>query len=138
MVDFDGRNRYPNDDIWLTDGYGDYVRHYLRAMASAPELAPRGQDHLLRSTSVVKRIVYGRGRVEYETAEPASQELLRIAFEPARVAAGGQELRRLEQLSDLGSREGYTFDLKGDSPGVLRIAHRLSGQVSVERAKNIP
>ena len=39
-VDADGKNRYPNDDIWLTDGYGDYVRHYLRAMASFPELAP--------------------------------------------------------------------------------------------------
>ncbi|HYW95699.1 MAG TPA: hypothetical protein VE870_08935, partial [Bacteroidales bacterium] len=24
----DGRNRYIRDDIWLTDGYGDYVRHY--------------------------------------------------------------------------------------------------------------
>ena len=23
-VNDDGRNRYPNDDIWLTDGYGDY------------------------------------------------------------------------------------------------------------------
>ena len=24
-VDFDGKNRYPGDDIWLTDGYGDFV-----------------------------------------------------------------------------------------------------------------
>ncbi len=23
-VNDDGRDRYPNDDIWLTDGYGDY------------------------------------------------------------------------------------------------------------------
>ena len=40
MVAEDGRNRYPYDMVWLTDGYGDYVRHYLRAMAAAPELAP--------------------------------------------------------------------------------------------------
>ncbi len=38
MVNDDGRNRYPNDENWLTDGYGDYVRHYLRAMAADPAL----------------------------------------------------------------------------------------------------
>ena len=49
MVDNDGKNRYPRDDIWLTDGYGDYVRHYLRSMAAQPELAPDDQNHLLRT-----------------------------------------------------------------------------------------
>src|ERR1039458_4544994 len=57
-VNDDGRNRYPNDDIWLTDGYGDSVRNYLRAMASMPELAPDDQNHLLRTTSVVQEIKY--------------------------------------------------------------------------------
>jgi hypothetical protein len=40
MVDVDGKNRYMQDENWLTDGYGDYVRHYLRSMAAMPELAP--------------------------------------------------------------------------------------------------
>src|SRR5690606_41995709 len=31
MVDTDGKNFYPTNAIWMTDGYGDYVRHYLRA-----------------------------------------------------------------------------------------------------------
>lgn len=35
MVDDNGKNRYPNDDIWLTDGYGDYGR-------ISRELAKRG------------------------------------------------------------------------------------------------
>ena len=59
MVDSDGKNFYPRDDIWLTDGYGDYVRHYLRAMASQPELAPDDQNHLLRTSSVIQSISYG-------------------------------------------------------------------------------
>jgi len=42
-IDTDGKNRYIRDDIWLTDGYSDYIRHYLRAMASTPELAPEDQ-----------------------------------------------------------------------------------------------
>lgn len=41
MVDTDGKNFYPTNAIWMTDGYGDYVRHYLRAMAAVPQLAPR-------------------------------------------------------------------------------------------------
>jgi hypothetical protein len=39
-VDSDGNSIYPNGNIWMTDGYGDLVRHYPRAMAAAPELAP--------------------------------------------------------------------------------------------------
>jgi hypothetical protein len=62
MVDTDGKNRYYRDDIWLTDGYGDYVRHYLHAMAAAPELAPADQNHLLRTSSVVRSIDYGPRR----------------------------------------------------------------------------
>ncbi len=64
MVDVDGKNRYPKNDIWLTGGYGDYVRHYLRAMAAAPELAPAG-NHLLRSSSVVTAIQYGEQDIRY-------------------------------------------------------------------------
>ena len=37
-IDNDGKNRYVRDDIWLTDGYADYIRHYLHAMASAPRI----------------------------------------------------------------------------------------------------
>ncbi len=57
MVNDDGRNQYPQDENWLTDGYGDYVRHYLRSMADAPELAPY-ENHLLSSTSVVQQAMY--------------------------------------------------------------------------------
>ena len=61
MVDENGRNMYPavtranasragaGAGHWLTDGYGDYARHYLRAMASLPSLAPENQNHLLRT-----------------------------------------------------------------------------------------
>ena len=54
MVNNDGRNRYPNDANWLTDGYGDYIRHFLGAMAAVPELAPSDEGHILCSTSVIQ------------------------------------------------------------------------------------
>lgn len=131
MVGDYGNNRYPMDDIWLTDGYGDYVRHYLRSMAAAPELSPKDQNHILRSSSEVTRVAYSADSVSYETFDPASQELLRIAFKPAGIRAGAVALPRLTRRSDLDHSEGYTFEAPGDVPGVLRIRHDRSSLVEI-------
>ncbi len=88
-VDTDGKNRYIRDDNWLTDGYGDYVRHYLRAMASAPELAPEDQNHLLRTSSVVQSIDYGPGSIRYTKFDSASTEEFKLgAWKPKSVRGG--------------------------------------------------
>jgi len=88
-VNDDGKNRYPTDDIWLTDGYGDYVRHYLRAMASMPELAPDDQNHLLRTSSVIQKIVYESGGITYWKFDVRSEERLKLgAGVPVRVDGG--------------------------------------------------
>lgn len=88
-VDTDGKNRYPRDDIWLTDGYGDYVRHYLRTMASFPELAPVDQNHLLRTTSVIRNIEYGPRRIHYTKFDARSVERFKLgAFRPKSCKGG--------------------------------------------------
>jgi len=92
MVDTDGKNRYPRDDIWLTDGYGDYVRHYLRAMASAPELAPDDRNHLLRTSSVVQSIEYGELSISYRKFDADSTERFKMgAWAPRSVVGGAME-----------------------------------------------
>jgi len=88
-VDVDGKNRYPRDDIWLTDGYGDYVRHYLRAMASAPELAPDDQNHLLRTSSVCKSIDYTPSQIVYTKFDAASTELFKLGGARPKSVEGG-------------------------------------------------
>jgi hypothetical protein len=91
-VDTDGKNRYIRDDIWLTDGYGDYVRHYLRAMASAPELASENQNHLLRSSSVLNSIQYGQDSITYTKFDPSSiEELKMAAWQPKSIRGGKME-----------------------------------------------
>ena len=89
MVDVDGKNRYPRDDIWLTDGYGDYVRHYLRAMASFPELAPDDQNHLLRTTSVIQTISYASDAITYTKFDSTSIERLKLGAWPPKSVTGG-------------------------------------------------
>jgi hypothetical protein len=92
MVDTDGKNRYPRDDIWLTDGYGDYVRHYLRAMAAQPELAPDDQNHLLRTSSTIQSISYGTDKITYTKFDARSNERLKMgAWAPAHVRGGSMK-----------------------------------------------
>jgi hypothetical protein len=92
MVDTDGKNRYPRDDVWLTDGYGDYVRHYLRAMAAQPELAPKDQNHLLRTSSAIQSISYGGDRITYTKFDAHSRERLKLGqWTPARVRGGAMK-----------------------------------------------
>lgn len=132
MVDFDGKNRYPYDEIWLTDGYGDYVRHFLRAMAAAPGLAPDNQDHLLRTSSVITNIDYQAGRIEYHTYDAQSQEKLKITtFSPLSVTANGIPLPRLYSLAALDNQEGYTLGLPGDLPTVMRVRHDLGTTIVI-------
>lgn len=88
-VDVDGKNRYPRDDIWLTDGYGDYVRHYLRAMTSAPELAPDDENHLLRTSSVVQSITYEPDRITYTKFDTNSVELFKLGAALPKSVSGG-------------------------------------------------
>jgi hypothetical protein len=88
-VNVDGANRFPNDDVWLTDGYGDYVRHYLRAMAEAPELAPNDQNHLLRTSSVIQSISYAPDKITYTKFDAVSTELLKLGNAVPKSVAGG-------------------------------------------------
>jgi len=88
-IDNDGKNRYIRDDIWLTDGYGDYIRHYLRAMAAAPELAPDDQNHLLRSSSVIQEILYQPTRISYRKFDAHSNERFKIGQNKPVSAKGG-------------------------------------------------
>jgi hypothetical protein len=131
MVDMDGKNRYPNDDIWLTDGYGDYLRHYLRAMAAMPELAPSTQNHLLRSSSVIREIEYSSETIAYRTFDPISRERFRISFRPSSVTLVGNRLRPVTALHDLETQDGFYYEKAGAAKGLLEVKHSSTGPVVV-------
>jgi len=129
MVDDDGKNWYPNfelQEIWWTDGYGDYVRHYLRAMGAAPELAPPGQNHLLRTTSVCRQIEYQPRRIRFETFDDSGSEVLRLASKPTAVRCGGKALSQREEAG----AEGWTWQPLS-SGGVCRLTRKGSDRVEI-------
>lgn len=142
MVDSDGKNRYPRDENWLTDGYGDYVRHYLRAMAADPKLAPFNQDHILSSTSVIQLANY-RGLINkflvpvvrkdsdhsvvyYQTYDSKGQEVLRLTKKPSTVMLDKIALKDLKGETG----EGYTWQPLSRG-GILTISREHGNRVTV-------
>jgi hypothetical protein len=113
-----------NPPCWFTDGHGDYVRHFLLGMGAFPEWAPAGENHLLRSSTVVRSVSYEPSLIRYSTFDLAGTQTLRVWGRPVDVSAGGRSLPR---RSDLG-QEGWTFD---DATGVLRIRHEAGNEIRI-------
>jgi hypothetical protein len=143
MVADDGRNCYPRDEIWLTDSYGDYVRHFLRSMAFSPELAPSDQNKLISSTSVVQLMEYSRNLnkflvpdvpantakstlIHYVTYDRSSVETIRMTFKPSSVRMGRKEIPESDDFKS----EGWSWkSLK--SGGILTVRHLTGNNIVV-------
>jgi hypothetical protein len=125
-VDSDGRNRYIRDDIWLTDGYGDYVRHYLRAMAAMPELAPADKNRLLGSSSVVRSVRYLANRIEYITWDNSANEVLRLISKPKSLTVNDREINQETNTQ----KEGWNWQplQKG---GILKVNHNSGNTINI-------
>jgi len=87
------------DSYWFDDGYGDHIRNYLWGLGAIPEFAPDGENHLLRSSSVVTEVEYGAKRIHYRTFDSAGRETLRTNFRPTRVLANGKSLTSGETMN---------------------------------------
>ncbi len=115
------------NQCWFTDGYFDYVPHFIDGMAAMPELAPADADHMLRSTSVIQKIDYQPYRVSYLAFDATGSQTLRLTFEPREVLASGTPLSHQE---DLGDQPGWTFDSRSN---VLRVRAGTGNVVIVGR-----
>ena len=115
-----------NEGWWFTDGYGDYTRHFLVAMAAVPEWAPPGELHLLRSSSVVTHIEYERNRASWSTFSKDATDTLRAPSRPTSVTAAGAVLK--EQPS----RDGeYAVRPLASGDVLVRVHHAAEGPVVV-------
>ena len=109
---------------WWSDCYGEATRMYYYGMAAVPEWAPPGENHLLRSSSVVKSITYTNSGVSYTTWDPASTEVFRLSSVPGEVLENGIPLPRRADLA----QPGWTYDANS---GVLRVRHESATQIEV-------
>jgi hypothetical protein len=118
FADRDGRisccGRRPQNTYWFSDGYADYLRSFNWGMALLPELAPKRQNHLLGSSSVVRAVSYGRNRVSYSTFAESAGEVLRLRFRPSRVTGGEM-----------------TVEPAGGGDYVVRVRHEHARRITV-------
>lgn len=76
------------EGYWFSDGYGDYLPHFLDGMAAVPAWAPSNENHLLRASSVLKSIRYGEHTIAYEAFDATGTEELRLAAAPVSIVGG--------------------------------------------------
>ena len=114
LGEFAGNQALLDLPVWLTDGYGDYVRHFLWAMAAAPETAPRDEEHILSSTSVIQEVDYApipdkyygddlgntdhkTIRVFYKTYDKSGTEQLRLSEKPSSILLDHKPAKELDK-----------------------------------------
>jgi hypothetical protein len=110
---------------WFEDGYADAGRSFLWAMGAVPDFAPAGQDHILRSSSVVQKVKYGTHSIDFHTFDRSGTSVLRLSFKPTRITSGTTALTEKKELND----DGYT--LRPLSVGDYEVHLRYSGSNDV-------
>ncbi len=109
------------DEWWFATGYGDYVRNFMTALGAMPELAPLGESHIVRSSSMIQSVLYEPLKVTYRTFHDNSVETVRVAFTPTHVSVNGASLPFAG--GTLGDGEGYTTQDLGHGDFAMRIRH---------------
>ena len=116
---------------WFSDGYGDYMRHFQRGMASVPEWAPVQEPHLLGSSSIVREVHYGANQISYLTFDKSSHEILKLPAAPSSVRAGTTKLPRVDNIA--GHDEGYSVEALDGGGFAVRVKHKNAARIRVIR-----
>lgn len=117
---------------WFKIAHPMALKHVLNAIAWQPEtFGAARENHIVRSTRTVSHVEYAPGKIAYRTHDAPKNNItvLRLAFEPARVTAGGRSLPRRD---DLVSRNGYTVQPLDDGDFLVTIRHDNRDSVVVE------
>jgi hypothetical protein len=130
-------NPLNNYRIWYTDGYADYIRHYMSAIGDLPEWAPAGEPHLVHSTAVVNNISYGAGNVTYSVfpgsiVDGESVETLRLPVLPSDVTLGGTPVPHFTSFSIAPTGNAYVVEqVDGSGDMIVRVRHNGAAPISI-------
>ena len=111
---------------WFSDGYSDYVRHFADAMAAVPEWAPKGENHLLSSTSAVQNIKYEPNEISFSTFDNESKVILRTKSKPKSIRVNGVTLQFEKVLGE----NSWTWMPLADG-GVLRLNYSKGNKIVI-------
>jgi hypothetical protein len=116
---------------WFNLAHPWPLRAAMEMLAWQPEWFGAGREnHIMRSTSVVSTVRYGKGRIAYQTFDAAApcEDVLRLAFVPKAVTADGQPLKLAPELA----QNGYTVRPLANGDCLVTIRHDSCRAVLVE------
>lgn len=117
-----------HNPYWFSDGYADYLRHFSWTMSALPELAPIGESHILRSTSVIQKVTYRPNRVTYKTFDSAGTQVLRLNFKPSKISVGNASLSERTDLKE----PGFTIEPATQGDFIVRVRQAGGNDVVIE------
>jgi hypothetical protein len=124
-VNFNGENKFNGGSTWLSDGYGDYVRHYLRAMGIDPELSNPNENHILQSSSILVEVEYETNQAEntmlrYRSFDESGLETIRLTSKPSKVIIDNV-------VADENQQWENSWSWKEMAQGGILLVHRAAG-----------
>jgi len=117
--------------VWFNLAHPWPFRAVLEMLAWQPEvLGAARENHIMRSSSVVRAVRYGKGRITYCTfdAPAPCADVLRLAFVPTAVSADGKSLPLRQDLS----QNGFTVRPLSNGDYILTIRHDACRDLMVE------
>ncbi len=121
----------PTTGVWFNLAHPWPLRAVLDMLAWQPELfGPARENHIMRTSSVVRTVRYGRGRIAYSTFDALApcDDVLRLAFAPTVVSADGKPL----QLRQDAAQNGFTVKSLPNGDCLLTIRHDGCRDIVVE------
>ena len=112
-------------ECWFTDGYSDYIKHFMEGLAAIPEWVP-AENHLLKSTSTVQNIEYTSTQVSFTSFDDASDVTLRLSSKPKSINMNGT------QLKPSGELKANTWTWKAlDKGGIAKISYSGGNEILI-------
>jgi hypothetical protein len=115
---------------WFKIAHPMALKYVLRTMGWLPEvMGANRENHIMRPSSVVKRVVYGKDGIVYSVFDaPANAvDVLRLSYAPASVTADGKPL---SARSDLAAN-GYTVKNLPGGDAIVSIRHDGATEIAV-------
>ena len=116
---------------WFKIAHPMALRHILKTMGWLPEvMGPNRENHIMRSSGVVRAVRYGKDRIGYSTfyAPVGSVDVLRISYVPAAVLAGNQPLARRDDLNG----NGYTVRRLDGGDAIVFVRHDGATEIAID------
>lgn len=111
---------------WFSDGYSDYVRHFIDAMAAVPEWAPADENHLLASSSAVQSIEYKNRLIELKTFDNAGKLRFKLTNQPSKILVNGKAITSNHAKTDF-----YTLQESEDGACVLNVGYSSGNNIQI-------